>query len=180
MRLEEYYNKEIVPKMKEQFGIKNNFAVPRVVKVVINVGIGEAKTNPKIKEMVVHDLAQITGQKVVLTLAKKAISGFKIRSGDQVGVKVTLRGKRMYDFIERLSKIALPRIRDFRGLKSTGFDKNGNYSFGIKEHIVFPEIKYDKVEKIFSLQVTIQTSAKSDKIAKELLVLLGFPFSKEK
>ena len=172
------YNTEITKKMSEKFGYKNTLAVPKVNKVVINVGLGESKENPKFTEIATKEIIVITGQKPALTKAKKAISGFKIRQGDKVGLKVTLRGRRMYDFLERLVRISLPRIRDFRGLKIAGFDSNGNYNIGIKEHIVFPEIQYDKVEKIFGLQVTINTTAKNNDEARELLTLIGFPFEK--
>lgn len=180
LRIKELYKKEIIEKMIKEFGYKNCMQVPRIEKVVINVGIGECKDNPKLKDIYLNDLTLISGQKPVFTKARKAISGFKIRKNDQVGLKVTLRGKRMFDFIERLTRIVLPRIRDFRGLKITGFDGNGNYNLGIKEHIVFPEIKYDKTEKIFGLQVTIKTNTKSNKEAFALLKYLGFPFEKQK
>lgn len=178
-RLKDIYKKEIVNKLKEKFGYKNTLSVPMVKKVVINIGLGKAKENPKLIESFSRDLTAISGQKPLVTQAKKAISGFKIRQGEKNGLKVTLRGQRMYDFLERLSRISIPRIRDFRGLKYSGFDKYGNYSFGIKEHIVFPEIKYDKVEKMFGLGITINTTAKDDENAKELLTLLGFPFEKK-
>jgi len=161
-------------------GVKNSHAVPMLKKVIIGVGAGEAKENPKIIDMIAKDLMIITGQKPVVTTAKKAISGFKIRQGEKIGLKTTLRGKKMYDFLERLVRISLPRIRDFRGLKTKGFDKNGNYNLGIKEHIVFPEIKFDKVQKNFGLQVTIVSSAKNANEGYELLSRLGFPFEKEK
>lgn len=179
MRLKELYQKEIIPKMRERFGYKNNLAVPKIEKVIVSLGLGEAKENPKLLEMVERDLVVITGQKPIITKAKKAISGFKIKEGDKIGLKVTLRGEKMYDFLERLSRIALPRIRDFRGFKESGFDGQGNFNLGIKEQIVFPEIKYDKVEKFFGLQVTIKTNSKKDQKVRELLTLLGFPFEKK-
>lgn len=178
MKLKEKYTKEIIGLMKTKFAFTNNMATPRVEKVVVNIGLGEAKENPKLIDVVLKDLKTITGQKPLVTKAKKAIAGFKIRAGQNIGLKVTLRDERMYDFLERVSKIALPRIRDFRGLKNKGFDGNGGYSFGIKEHIVFPEIKYDKVEKVTGMQITIKTNAKTNDEAKELLTLLGFPFEK--
>jgi large subunit ribosomal protein L5 len=179
-RLKESYQTNIIDKMKHNFNYKNNLAVPHVSKVVINVGVGEAKENEKILSIVESDLKKLAGQKPVVTTARKAISGFKIRKGEKIGLKVTLRGKKMYDFIERLNSIAFPRIRDFRGLKKKGFDKQGNYNLGIKEHTVFPEIKYDKTQKVFGMQVTVTTTAKSDKEALELLTLLGFPFEKDR
>lgn len=179
MRLKERYTKEIIPKLKEKLNIKNTLAVPKVNKVIVSVGVGEAKENAKIMEMVEKDLVQITGQKSTATKAKKAISGFKIRAGEKIGLKVTLRGNKMYDYLERLINIALPRIRDFRGLKDSGFDGCGNYNLGLKEHIVFPEVKYDKVEKNFGFQTTINCNTSSNKHAKELLLALGFPFEKK-
>lgn len=177
-RLKELYNSKVIPEMKQKFGYKNNLAVPKITKVVINSGVGEAKENPKILEIVNRDMMILTGQKPVATKARKAISGFKIRKGEKIGLKVTLRGNKMYDFLERLNCITFPRIRDFRGLKRAGFDHHGNYNLGIKEHTVFPEIKFDKAQKIFGLQITVATSAKTDQKALELLNLLGFPFEK--
>lgn len=179
-RLKELYQTSIIKEMKQKFAYKNNLAVPRVSKVVVNVGVGEAKENEKVLDIIEADLKKIAGQKPVTTVARKAISGFKIRKGEKIGLKATLRGEKMFDFIERLNRIAFPRIRDFRGLKKKGFDKHGNYSLGIKEQTVFPEIKYDKAQKIFGMQVTITTTAKSDKEALELLSLLGFPFEKDR
>jgi large subunit ribosomal protein L5 len=176
LSLKESYQKEITKKMIDKFKYKNVFSVPKVEKVVVNVGVGEARENPKILEFVEKDLSIIIGQKPAITKAKKAISGFKIRKGDKIGMKVTLRGKRMYDFLERLTRIALPRIRDFRGLSKKGFDGHGNYNLGLKEHAVFAEIKYDKTEKFFGFQVTVGTNAKSNEEAEELLTLMGFPF----
>ena len=176
--LKEQYEKEIISKMQNIFGYKNKMDVPKIEKVVINNGVGEAKLNPKLLEIAKKDIMTITGQKPLITRAKKAISGFKLRRGDEIGLKVTFRGQRMYDFLERLNRIALPRIRDFRGLKISGFDGNGNYNMGVKEHIVFPEIKYDKTEKVFGLGISIKTNAKSDNEALELLKLFGFPFEK--
>ena len=178
LKLKEIYQKEVIDKMKKEFGYKNTFEVPKIEKIVMNVGIGKSKEDPKIFDFITNGLMIITGQKPAATKAKKAIAGFKIRKGDKIGLKTTLRGQRMYDFLERLIRISLPRIRDFRGLKINGFDKKGNYNFGIKEHIIFAEIKYDKTEKFFGVQICIKTTAKNDKEAKELLTFLGFPFEK--
>ena len=178
MRAKELYNKTVINKLKEKFGYKNINSVPKINKVVISCGIGSKKDNKNIIENIYKDINIIAGQKANFTKAKKAISGFKLRQGEKIGIRVTLRQQKMYDFIDRLVKIALPRIRDFRGLSIKGFDHNGNYNFGIKEHIVFPEIKYDKVVEVFSLQITINTTANNDKEALELLVLMGFPFEK--
>jgi len=177
LRLKEKYQKEVVPKLKEEFGYKNNLAVPSLKKVVINVGLGRAITNPKIFDQAIEDLKLITGQKPIKTKAKQSIASFKIRKGLPIGLMVTLRGERMYDFLERLINIVLPRIRDFRGIKPNAFDGSGNYSLGIAEHIVFPEIDYEKVNEIYGLQINIITTAKTDKEAKRMLELLGFPFS---
>jgi len=171
-------NKKIFTSFKDKFGYANILSIPKITKIVVSMGIGEARENPKVMDIALKDLGILTGQKPLVTKAKKAVSGFKIRQGDSVGLKVTLRGKRMREFIDRLSRITLPRIRDFRGLKLAGFDKQGNYNLGIKEHVVFPEIKYDKAEKVFGLQVTFTTTAKNKEEAKELLILSGFPFEK--
>lgn len=177
-RLKEKFFKEVIPAMKKEFGYKNDLAVPRIKKVIVNAGVGKSLDNKKLLDQVVADLAAITGQKPVLKLAKKSISSFKIREGIPVGVAVTLRGERMYEFIDRVISIAIPRIRDFRGLSAGSFDGHGNYSIGIREHIVFPEINTDSVSNIFGLEVTFVTDARSDKEAKSLLVLLGFPIIK--
>lgn len=171
----EKYKKEVIPQMKEKFGYKNSMAVPRIVKVVINTGIGKAIKEEKLQESIANELAKITGQKPVPTLAKGAISGFKIRKGMAVGLKVTLRGKRMYDFLERLIGATIPRIRDFRGLPVKSIDNGGNFNIGIKEHIVFPEIAHEEIKFILSLEATIVTSAKKREEAIELFKLLGFP-----
>jgi large subunit ribosomal protein L5 len=177
-RLKEKFFKEVIPEMKKKFGYKNDLAVPRVQKVVVNAGVGKSLDNKKLLDQVVADLAAITGQKPILKLAKKSISGFKIREGIPVGVAVTLRGERMYEFLDRLISVSVPRIRDFRGLPADSFDGRGNYSIGIREHIVFPEINTDSVTSIFGLQITVVTSAGSDKEAKNLLISLGFPIVK--
>lgn len=178
-RLREIYNTEVVKKMEEEFGYTNKLQVPRVDKVVINMGVGETLSNPKMLEKIADNLAVITGQRPVPTKAKQSIAGFKIRTGDKVGIMITLRGPKMYDFLDRLVTIVLPRIRDFRGLPNKSFDGKGNYTIGMKEHTVFPEIPYDTVEFIHGFQINISTTAKTDKEARALLVHLGFPFQKE-
>lgn len=170
------YTKIAVPALKQQFGYKNNLAVPRVKKIVVSAGIGAGLKDPKFSETVVATLQRVTGQKPVLTLAKKSISGFKIRQGQAVGAMVTLRGKRMYDFLEKLINITLPRVRDFRGLAVQAIDQKGNLNIGFREHNVFPEIRPDEVEKLHGLQITIATTAASREIGLVLLKLLGFPF----
>ena len=171
----EKYKKEVIPKMKEKFGYQNDLAVPKIVKVVVNTGIGRVLKDEKMQEIITKDLAIITGQKPVPTLAKGAISGFKIRKGMVVGLKTTLRGKRMYEFLDRLVGAAIPRIRDFRGLLEKSIDKEGNLTIGIKEHIVFPEIAHEDVRFIFGLEITVVTNAKNRNEAAELFGLLGFP-----
>lgn len=175
----EKYKKEVVPQMKERFGYKNDLAVPRITKVVVNTGIGKALKDEKMQETIARDLAMITGQKAAPTLAKGAISGFKIREGMAVGLKVTMRGKRMYEFLDRLVGGAIPRIRDFRGLSEKLIDKGGNLNIGIKEHIIFPEIANEDVRFIFGFEVAIVTSAKNREEAVELFRLLGFPIKKD-
>ena len=175
-RLQEYFNSEIKPSLKEQLGYNNIMQVPKVDKIVLNMGIGEAKDDSKILDKAQNELTLIAGQKAVKTRAKKAIAGFKIREGMNLGVSVTLRNKMMYEFLDRLINIAIPRIRDFRGLNSNSFDGNGNYSMGIKEQIIFPEINYDKIDKVRGLDITICTSAKNNKDALELLKSFNMPF----
>jgi len=174
-QLKDKYIKEVIPAMQEKFGYKNKLAVPKIIKVVVNTGIGKTLKDEKMQETIVRDLAMITGQKPVFTQAKKAISGFKIRKGMKVGLKVTLRKKRMYDFLDRLIGAAIPRIRDFRGIPEKSIDHSGNLTIGIKEHIVFPEIAHEDVRIIFGLEITIATNAKNKKEAVELFRLLGFP-----
>ena len=178
-RLKEKYNKEIIPEMKKIFGYKNNLEVPKLEKAVINVGLGSGLKDSKFNELVQNTLERISGQKPVKVAAKKSISGFKIRAGMIVGTKVTLRGLRMYDFIDKLISVTLPRVRDFRGLKATSVDKYGNLNIGFKEHVAFPEIKSDEVERVHGLEIAILTSAKNKKEGSELFKLLGVPFSKE-
>lgn len=176
MNLKETFNKELLPQLKEKLGIDNVMAVPKLTKVVINMGVGEALTDKKHLESAVNDLELIAGQKAVITKAKKSVASFKLREGWPVGCKVTLRGDRMYDFIERLVNIAIPRERDFRGLNPKSFDGQGNYTLGIKEHIIFPEIDYDKVQKIRGMDISITTSARNDNEGLSLLKELNFPF----
>ena len=176
MNLKETFNKEIVPQLKETLGLDNVMAVPRVTKIVVNMGVGEAAIDKKHLESAQNDLQAITGQKPVVTKARKSVASFKIRDGWPIGCKVTLRGKRMYDFLERLIKIAIPRERDFRGLNPKSFDQQGNYSFGIKEQIIFPEINYDNIDNIRGMDVCINTSAQNQEDAKALLKALNFPF----
>lgn len=176
MNLKERFRKEMVPVIQERLGLSNVNAVPKVTKVVINMGVGEAVTDKKHLESAVNDLRAITGQKPVVTKARKSVASFKIRDGWPLGCKVTLRGDRMYDFLERLVNIAIPRERDFRGLNPKSFDQQGNYSMGIKEQIIFPEINYDNIDKIRGMDVCINTSAKNKEDAKVLLEVLEFPF----
>jgi large subunit ribosomal protein L5 len=176
MGLREQYKAEVVPELTRRFRYKNPLQVPRVEKVVVNMGVGDAVGNPKLLDAAVADLTRITGQKPVVTRARKSIAAFKIREGMAIGACVTLRGQRMYDFLERLLWVALPRLRDFRGLSPDSFDGRGNYSLGLREQLIFPEIEYDKVEKIRGMDVTIVTTARTDEEARELLRLLGMPF----
>ena len=176
MNLKETFNKEIVPQLKETLGLDNVMAVPRVTKIVVNMGVGEAAIDKKHLESAQNDLQAITGQKPVVTKARKSVASFKIRDGWPIGCKVTLRGKRMYDFLERLIHIAIPRERDFRGLNPKSFDGQGNYSMGIKEQIIFPEINYDKVNKVRGMDISIVTSTENQDHALELLKSFNLPF----
>lgn len=175
-RLKEFYTKEIVPQLIKQFGYKNIMEVPKIEKIVINMGLGEAIQNVKILDSAAEELASIAGQKPVITKAKKSIASFKLRQGMPIGCMVTLRKERMYEFVDRLMHIALPRVRDFKGISAKGFDGRGNYSLGIKEQLIFPEINYDKVEKVKGLNISIVTTAKNDEEGRALLRLLGMPF----
>lgn len=177
-RLKEMYDKEIMDAMVKKFGYKNVMEIPKLDKIVVNMGVGEAKENPKVLETAVKDLETITGQKAVLTKAKKSIANFKLREGQAIGCKVTLRGEKMYEFLDRLVNLALPRVRDFRGVNANAFDGRGNYALGVKEQIIFPEIEYDKVEKVLGMDVIIVTTAKTDEEARELLTLFNMPFEK--
>ncbi len=176
-RLKEKYNDEVAKSLMEKFGYKNVMEIPKIEKVVINMGVGEAVSNPKILDVAVNDMTIIAGQKPVVTRAKKSIAAFKIREGMPIGAKVTLRGQRMYQFLDKLLNIALPRVRDFRGVSPKSFDGRGNYTMGIKEQLIFPEIEYDKIDKIRGMDIIIVTTAKTDEEARELLKLMGMPFS---
>ena len=177
-RLKEQYQNEIVDAMIKKFGYKNIMEVPKLDKVVINMGVGEAKDNAKALDSAVADMEKITGQKAVLTRAKNSVANFKIREGMPLGCKVTLRGDRMYEFLDRLVNLSLPRVRDFRGVSADSFDGRGNYALGIKEQIIFPEIEYDKIDKVRGMDVIITTTAKTDEEARELLRLFNMPFKK--
>ena len=177
-RLREQYNNEIVTEMTKKFGYKNVMEVPKLVKIVVNMGVGEAKENAKVLDSAVSDLQTITGQKAVTTKAKKAVANFKIREGMPIGCKVTLRGEKMYEFLDRLVNLALPRVRDFHGVNADSFDGRGNYALGIKEQLIFPEIEYDKIDKVRGMDVIVVTTAKTDEEARELLRLFNMPFQK--
>lgn len=175
-RLYEMYQQEIVPRLMEQFKYKNIMQVPRIEKIIVNIGLGEAVQNPKALDGAVNDLTAITGQKPIITKARKSIAGFKLREGMSIGCKVTLRGERMYEFLDKLINLDLPRVRDFRGVSPQAFDGRGNYSLGIKEQTIFPEIEYDKIDKVRGLEVVIVTTAKTDEEARALLKNMGMPF----
>ncbi len=177
-RLKEMYKNEIVDAMIKKFGYKNVMEVPKLDKIVVNMGVGEAKENAKVLEMAVSDMETITGQKAVVTKAKNSVANFKIREGQSIGCKTTLRGDKMYEFMDRLVNLALPRVRDFRGVNPNSFDGRGNYALGIKEQIIFPEIEYDKVDKVRGMDVIFVTTAKTDEEARELLRLFNMPFAK--
>ena len=175
-KLREQYQKEVIPALMKKFGYKSTMQVPKLEKIVINIGLGDTKENPKSLENAVNDLMQITGQRPMITKAKKSIAAFKLREGANVGCKVTLRSDKMYDFAYKLFNVALPRVRDFRGVSENSFDGRGNYSMGIKEQLIFPEIEYDKVDKLRGMDIIFVTTAETDEEAKELLKLLGMPF----
>ena len=175
-KLREQYQKEVIPALMKKFEYKSTMQVPKLDKVVINIGLGDTKENPKSLENAVNDLMQITGQRPMITKAKKSIAAFKLREGANVGCKVTLRSDKMYDFVYKLFNVALPRVRDFRGVSADSFDGRGNYSMGIKEQLIFPEIEYDKVDKLRGMDIIFVTTAETDEEAKELLTLLGMPF----
>lgn len=177
-RLKDMYKDEIVDAMIKKFGYKNIMEVPKIDKIVVNMGVGEAKENPKVLEAAVADMEKITGQHAVITKAKKSIANFKIREGQSIGCKTTLRGEKMYEFLDRLINLALPRVRDFRGVSANAFDGRGNYALGIKEQIIFPEIEYDKIDKVRGMDVIIVTTAKTDEEARELLRLFNMPYEK--
>lgn len=177
-RLKDFYNNEIVPGMVKKFEYKNTLEVPKLNKIVINMGVGEAKENAKVLETAIKDLEIIAGQKPVVTRAKKSVANFKLREGMSIGCKVTLRGEKMYEFADRLINLALPRVRDFRGVNPNAFDGRGNYALGIKEQLIFPEIEYDKVDKVRGMDIIFVTTAKTDEEARELLTQFGMPFRK--
>ena len=177
-RLKEYYKNNVVPALKEKYGYKNINEIPKIEKIVLNMGLGDVKDNSKSFNLAVEELAAIAGQKPVVTKAKKSVANFKLREGMNIGAKVTLRGNRMYEFMDRFLSIALPRVRDFRGVPTTAFDGRGNYAVGVKEQLVFPEIVYEKVEKIRGLDVCFVTTAQTDAEAKALLEFMGMPFAK--
>ena len=177
-RLKEYYKSEVAPALFKKFGYSSVMQIPKLDKIVINVGSGEARDNQKIVDAIVRDLSQITGQMPVICKAKKSVANFKLREGMVVGVKVTLRGDRMYEFLDRLFNVALPRVRDFRGINPNSFDGRGNYNMGLKEQLIFPEIDYDKIDKVRGMDICLVTTAKTDEEARELLTLMGAPFEK--
>ena len=177
-RLKDKYVAEVAPALMKKFEYKSVMQIPKIEKIVVNVGCGEARDNAKVLEAVVRDLTAITGQKAIITNAKKSVANFKVREGMPVGAKVTLRGNKMWEFLDRLFNVALPRVRDFRGINGNSFDGRGNYALGIKEQLIFPEIEYDKIDKIRGLDVVICTTAKTDEEAKELLTLIGAPFAR--
>ncbi|MBE6716032.1 MAG: 50S ribosomal protein L5 [Ruminococcaceae bacterium] len=177
-RLKTMYNADVAPALMKKFNYKSVMQIPKIDKVVINVGCGEARDNPKAVDAIVGDIGKITGQKPVVCLAKKSVANFKLREGMPNGVKVTLRGERMYEFLDRLFNLALPRVRDFRGINPNSFDGRGNYSLGVKEQLIFPEIEYDKIDKVRGMDICIVTTAATDEEARELLSLMGAPFAK--
>ena len=176
MRMKEIYKQEVAPALMKKFEYKSVMEIPKLEKIVINVGVSEARDNPKVLDAVVNDITTITGQKAVITKARKSVANFKVREGMPIGVKVTLRGDKMWEFLERFFYVALPRVRDFRGISADSFDGRGNYAIGIKEQLIFPEIEYDKIDKIRGMDIVICTTAKTDEEARELLSLLGAPF----
>ena len=177
-RMKEKYTAEVAPALMKQFGYKSVMQIPKIDKVVINVGVGDAKDNSKAIDNVINDITLITGQKAVPTFARKSVANFKLREGMKIGVKVTLRGEIMYEFLDKLFTFALPRVRDFKGINPNAFDGRGNYSLGLKEQLIFPEIEYDKIEKIRGMDIAVVTTAKTDEEARELLKLMGAPFAK--
>lgn len=177
--LQERYRKDVAPALMKSLNLTNTMQVPRIKKVIVNIGVGEALDNTKALDAAVEDLTQITGQKPVITKARKSIANFKLREGRAIGVKVTLRGERMWSFLDRLMNIALPRVRDFRGVSADAFDGRGNYTLGLREQLVFPEISYDKIDKLRGLEISIVTTARTDEEGRQLLRMLGMPFKKE-
>ena len=177
-RMKEFYKSEVAPALFKKFGYSSVMQIPKLEKIVVNVGSGEARDNQKIVDAIVGDISQITGQRPVICRAKKSVANFKLREGMVVGVKVTLRGDRMYEFLDRLFNVALPRVRDFRGINPNSFDGRGNYNMGLKEQIIFPEIEYDKIDKVRGMDICFVTTAKTDEEARELLAMMGAPFEK--
>ena len=177
-RLRDYYKSDVAPALQKKFNYKSPMQIPKLDKIVVNVGTGDAKDNSKVIDTVIEEISMITGQKAVPTYAKKSVANFKLRQGMKIGVKVTLRGERMYEFIDRLFNFSLPRVRDFKGINPNAFDGRGNYSLGLKEQLIFPEIEYDKIDKIRGMDIAFVTTANTDEEAKELLTLLGAPFAK--
>ena len=175
--LKKLYQDEVAPALMQKFGYKSTMQIPRLEKIVVNCGCGEARDNSKVLEAVVGDLTKITGQKAIITKAKKSVANFKLREGMPIGVKVTLRGERMYEFLDRFFNLALPRVRDFRGINANSFDGRGNYAMGIKEQLIFPEIEYDKIDKVRGMDIIMVTTANTDEEARELLKLMGAPFA---
>ena len=178
-RLKEFYKSDVAPAMMKKYNYKSPMQIPKLDKIVVNVGAGDAKDNSKIIDSVIADISAITGQKAVATVAKKSVANFKLRAGTKIGAKVTLRGERMYEFMDRLFNLSLPRVRDFKGINANGFDGHGNYSLGLKEQLIFPEIDYDKVDKVRGMDICFVTTATNDEEARELLRLFGAPFEKE-
>jgi len=176
--MKEFYQKEVAPALMKKFGYKSVMQIPKLDKIVVNVGCGEARDNPKMIDAIMQDLATITGQKPVPCKARRSVANFKLREGMTIGAKVTLRGKRMYEFLDRLFNVALPRVRDFRGISQNGFDGRGNYSFGLREQLIFPEIDYDKIDKVRGMDISFITTANTDEESRELLGLMGAPFAK--
>jgi large subunit ribosomal protein L5 len=177
-RLRDYYQSDVAPALMKKFAYKSVMQIPKLEKIVINVGCGDARDNAKVLETVVKDIATITGQKPIITKAKRSVANFKLREGMNIGVKVTLRASKMYEFLDRLFNVALPRVRDFRGINPNSFDGKGNYSLGLKEQLIFPEIEYDKVDKVRGMDIAFVTTAKTDEEARELLTLMGAPYAK--
>ena len=178
-RLADMYKAEVAPELMKKFNYKSVMQIPRLEKIVVNIGAGEAKENAKVIDSICEDLSAITGQKAVPTVAKKSVANFKLRAGTKIGAKVTLRGERMYEFVDRLFNLALPRVRDFKGINPNAFDGRGNYSLGLKEQLIFPEIQYDQIDKIRGMDIVFVTSATTDEEARELLTLMGAPFMKQ-
>ena len=177
-RLKEFYQSDVAPALMKKFGYKSVMQIPKLDKIVVNVGCSEARDNPKVLDAVVGDLGKITGQRAVVCKARKSVANFKLREGMPIGAKVTLRGERMYEFLDRFFNIALPRVRDFRGISVNGFDGRGNYNMGLREQLIFPEIEYDKIDKVRGMDITFVTTAKTDEECRELLSLMGAPFAK--